>query len=81
MTKPAKHQGRCTPISGVLTGKDTELLAGNYQWPAARARHQGDCTPCKNHLELQKLKKKFPMPFKKEESAHTVKQEKQERND
>ena len=49
-----------------------------YQWPAARAQHQGDCTPCKNHLELQKLKKKFPMPFKKEESACTVKQEKQE---
>ena len=49
-----------------------------YQWPAAWARHQGDCTPCKHHLELRKLKKKFPMPFKKEESARTVKQEKQE---
>ena len=52
-----------------------------YQWPAARARHQGDCTPCKNHLELRKLRKKFPMPFKKEDNGCTVKQEKQERNE
>ena len=51
----------------------------HYQWPAAQARHQEDCTPCKHHLELRKLKKKFPMPFKKEESACTVKQENKNR--
>ena len=41
----------------------------------------GRLHPCKNHLELWKLKKKFPMPFKKEDSGRTVKQEKQERNE
>ena len=63
-------------------GKGYRATCGElYQWPAARAQHQGGCTPCKNHLELRKLKKKFPMPFKKEDSGHTVKQEKQERNE
>ena len=59
----------------------TAPCGAQYQWPAARAQHQGDCTPCKHQLELRKLKKKFPMPFKKEDGARTVKHEKQERNE
>ena len=62
--------------------KDTELLVGNC---TSGQGHEHDtretAPPRKHHLELQKLKKQFPMPFKIEENAHTMKQEKQERND
>ena len=48
----------------------------HYQWPARCACHQKDCTKCKNYRELKKIKKRFPMPFKKEnQDSVAVKQE------
>ena len=58
-------------------GKGYDTPCGeHYQWPAHRARHQKACTKCKNYRELKKIKKRFPMPFKKEnQDSVAVKQE------
>ena len=58
-------------------GKGYDTPCGeHYQWPARRACHQKDCTKCKNYRELKKIKKRFPMPFKKEnQDSVAVKQE------
>ena len=51
-------------------GKGYDTHCGkHYQWPAGRACHQKDCTKCGHMIEFKKLKKKFPMPFKKEQTS------------
>ena len=58
-------------------GKGYDTPCGEqYLWPACRACHQKGCTKCKNFKELKNIKKKCPMPFKKEKiDGAAVKQE------
>ena len=52
----------------------TAPCGDHFQWPGPRAKHQADCTSCKHKIELRKMKRKYPLPYKKEPTT-TVKQE------